>query len=197
MLHFLADRLPLAVVRRGALRKLSVRKISLLSSGLVVLLVAAVLAACAPNPTAQIISPFMVAVSEEGITIVVRVIPKLAELTEDEIFAGVPEDVVAAIKEGDVVEGQEISELQGCAGCHSLEEDEVLSGPSWYDVANIAVGRVEGESPALYFYRSITRPNAFIVKRFDSNVMPEDFSEKLNTSEIGDLIALLLEQTEE
>ncbi len=179
------------------MRKLSVRKISLLSSGLVVLLVAAVLAACAPNPTAQIISPFMVAVSEEGITIVVRVIPKLAELTEDEIFAGVPEDVVAAIKEGDVVEGQEISELQGCAGCHSLEEDEVLSGPSWYDVANIAVGRVEGESPALYFYRSITRPNAFIVKRFDSNVMPEDFSEKLNTSEIGDLIALLLEQTEE
>ena len=179
------------------MRKLSVRKISLLSSGLVVLLVVAVLAACAPNPTAQIISPFMVAVSEEGITIVVRVIPKLAELTEDEIFAGVPEDVVAAIKEGDVVEGQEISELQGCAGCHSLEEDEVLSGPSWYDVANIAVGRVEGESPALYFYRSITRPNAFIVKRFDSNVMPEDFSEKLNTSEIGDLIALLLEQTEE
>ena len=179
------------------MRKLSVRKISLLSSGLVVLLVAAVLAACAPNPTAQIISPFMVAVSEEGITIVVRVIPKLAELTEDEIFAGVPEDVVAAIKEGDVVEGQAISELQGCAGCHSLEEDEVLSGPSWYDVANIAVGRVEGESPALYFYRSITRPNAFIVKRFDSNVMPEDFSEKLNTSEIGDLIALLLEQTEE
>ncbi len=179
------------------MRKLSVRKISLLSSGLVVLLVAAVLAACAPNPTVQIISPFMVAVSEEGITIVVRVIPKLAELTEDEIFAGVPEDVVAAIKEGDVVEGQEISELQGCAGCHSLEEDEVLSGPSWYDVANIAVGRVEGESPALYFYRSITRPNAFIVKRFDSNVMPEDFSEKLNTSEIGDLIALLLEQTEE
>ena len=179
------------------MRKLSVRKISLLSSGLVVLLVAAVLAACAPNPTAQIISPFMVAVSEEGITIVVRVIPKLAELTEDEIFAGVPEDVVAAIKEGDVVEGQEISELQGCAGCHSLEEDEVLSGPSWYDLANIAVGRVEGESPALYFYRSITRPNAFIVKRFDSNVMPEDFSEKLNTSEIGDLIALLLEQTEE
>ncbi len=179
------------------MRKLSVRKISLLSFGLVVLLVAAVLAACAPNPTAQIISPFMVAVSEEGITIVVRVIPKLAELTEDEIFAGVPEDVVAAIKEGDVVEGQKISELQGCAGCHSLEEDEVLSGPSWYDVANIAVGRVEGESPALYFYRSITRPNAFIVKRFDSNVMPEDFSEKLNTSEIGDLIALLLEQTEE
>ncbi len=197
VLHFLADWLPNVVVRRRALQKLSIRKISLVTSGLLAIVLTAVLVACAPNPAAQLISPFMVAASEEGITIVVRVIPKLAELTEEEIFAGVPDDVVAAIKEGDAVEGQEISELQGCAGCHSFQEDEVLSGPSWYDAANIAVGRVEGESPALYFYRSITQPNAFIVKRFDSNVMPEDFSEKLSTSELGDLIALLLEQTEE
>lgn len=179
------------------LRIVSARKFSLIGTGLVVSLLAVILAACAPNPTAQLISPFMVTASEEGITLVVRVIPKLSELTEEEVFAGVPEDVVAAIQNGDPINGQDVSELQGCAGCHSFQEGEVLSGPSWHDVANTAVGRVEGESPALYFYRSITQPNSFIVKRFDSNVMPEDFSEKLSTSEIGDLIALLLEQTVE
>ncbi len=129
--------------------------------------------------------------------IVARVIPRLSELTEDEIFAGVPADVVAAIQDGDPVNGQKISELQGCAGCHSLQEGEFRSGPSWYDMANTAVGRVEGESPALYLYRSIMQPNAFIVRRFDADEMPRDFSEKLSTAEIGDLLALLLAQIEE
>lgn len=184
-------------VWKGILRIVTVRKLSLIGTGLVVSLLVLILAACAPNPGAQLISPFMVVASEEGITLVVRVVPKLTELTEEEVFAGLPEEVVTAIQNGDSINGREISELQGCAGCHSFQEGEVLSGPSWYDVANTAVGRVEGESPAQYFYRSITHPNAFIVKRFDSNVMPEDFSEKLNTAEIGDLIALLLEQTEE
>ncbi len=186
------------VQRSGeVLRIVSVRKLSLMGSCLVTLLVAGLIASCAPNPTAQLISPFMVAASEEGITLVVRIVPKLSELTEEEVFAGVPEDVVTAIQTGDSVNGMEISELQGCAGCHSLQEDEVLSGPSWYDIANTAVGRVEGESPALYLYRSITQPNAFVVRRFDANVMPEDFNEKLSTAEIGDLMAFLLEQNEE
>ncbi len=179
------------------LRIVSVRKFSLASFGLLVLLVACLIAACAPNPAAQLISPFMVAASDEGIVIVERIIPKLSELTEEEIFAGVPDEVAAAIQNGDPVQGQEISELQGCAGCHSLQEGEILSGPSWFDIANTAVGRVEGESPALYLYRSIMQPNAFIVRRFDSGVMPTDFEEKLSLSEIGDLISLLLEQNEE
>jgi len=178
-------------------RIVSVRNLSLASSVLVVVLMAGLLAACAPNPAAQLVSPFMVAVSDEGVTIVARVIPRLSELTEDEIFAGVPADVVAAIQDGDPVNGQKISELQGCAGCHSLQEGEILSGPSWYDMANTAVGRVEGESPALYLYRSIMQPNASIVRRFDADVMPGDFSEKLSTAEIGDLLALLLAQIEE
>lgn len=146
---------------------------------------------------AQLISPYMVAVTEEGITIVVRIIPKLAELTEKQTFAGVSEDVVDAIQNGDPVEAMELSELHGCAGCHSMEDGEVLSGPSWYDIGNVSVGRVDGESPALYLYNSITQPNAFVVKRFDGGVMPEDFSEKLTTAEIGSLIAYLLQQTEE
>ena len=176
---------------------MSVRKLGLVSSCLVTILLAGLIAACAPNPAAQLISPFMVAASDEGVIIVARVIPKLADLTEEEIFAGVPAELVAAIKDGDPINGREISELQGCAGCHSLQEDEILSGPSWYDMANTAVGRVEGESPALYLYRSIVQPNASVVRRFDSDVMPGDFDEKLSTSEIGDLIALLLEQNAE
>lgn len=158
-------------------------------------LCALALAACAPNPALQLVSPFMVAQTEESIVLVVREIPKLSALAPEEIFAGVPSDVVAAIEAGDLEEGAFISELQGCAGCHSLADGEVLSGPSWYDMGNTAVGRVEGESPALYLYRSITQPNAFVVRRFDANVMPETFAENLTTEEIGHLIAWLLEQT--
>ncbi len=158
---------------------------------------AALVAACAPNPTAQLISPAMVARTEEGIVLVVKVIPKLAELTQDEVMAGLPDDVVAAIEAGDPVEGMEISELQGCAGCHSLVEGEILSGPSWYDIGNTAVGREDEEGPALYLYNSIMSPNASVVRRFDTGVMPEDFADKLSTTDIGHLLALLLSQTED
>lgn len=138
----------------------------------------------------------MVARTEEGIVAVVRVIPKLAELTQDEVMAGVPDAVVAAIEAGDPIEGMEISALQGCEGCHSLEEGEILSGPSWYDIGNTAVGRVDGQGPALYLYNSIMQPNSFIVRRYDADVMPSDFSEKLTTEEIGHLIALLISQAQ-
>ncbi len=160
-------------------------------------LMATFVAACAPNPTAQLISPAMVARTEEGIVLVVIEIPKLAELSRDEVMAGLPDDIVAAIDAGDPVEGMEISELQGCAGCHSLTEGEILSGPSWYDIGNTAVGRQDAEGPALYLYNSIMTPNAYLVRRFDAGVMPEDFPEKLSTSDIGHLLALLLAQTVE
>ncbi len=158
-------------------------------------LCALALAACAPNPALQLVSPFMIAQTEEDIVLVVREVPKLSALTAEEVFAGVPADLVAAIEAGDPEEGLFLSELQGCAGCHSLADGEVLSGPSWYDMGNTAVGRVEGESPALYLYRSITQPNAYVVRRFDANVMPETFAESLTTAEIGHLVALLLAQT--
>ncbi len=158
-------------------------------------LMATLVASCAPNPTAQLISPAMVARTEEGIVLVIKEIPKLAELSRDEVMAGLTDDLVAAIEAGDPVQGMEISELQGCAGCHSLEEGEILSGPSWYDIGNIAVGRQDDQSPALYLYNSIMLPNAYIVKRFDADVMPADFVEKLSVSDVGHLLALLLSQT--
>ena len=165
--------------------------------GFWVLVAAALLAACAPNPTAQLISPNMVAITEAGIVLIVKEVPKLAELTRDQVMADVPAEIVAAIEAGDIEEGMQISELQGCAGCHSLVEDEVLSGPSWYDIGNTAVGRVDGESPALYFYNSITSPNSFVVRRFDSGVMPDNFEETLSDEEMGHLIAMLLSLAED
>ena len=138
----------------------------------------------------------MVAITEAGIVLIVKEVPKLAELTRDQVMADVPAEIVAAIEAGDIEEGMQISELQGCAGCHSLVEDEVLSGPSWHDIGNTAVGRVDGESPALYLYNSITSPNSFVVRRFDSGVMPDNFADTLSDEEIGHLMALLLSQVE-
>ena len=139
----------------------------------------------------------MVAITEAGVVLIVKEIPKLAELNRDQVMEGVPASVVAAIEAGDLEEGVKISELQGCAGCHSLEDGEVLSGPSWYDIGNTVVGRVDGESPGLYLYNSITSPNSFIVKRFDSGVMPDNFQEILSDEEIGHLIAMLLSLVEQ
>ncbi len=167
-----------------------------LSSMLVaLLLLGLLLGACAPDPTAQLISPNMVVETEEGGEIVAPTptpLPSIEDLTEDEIYAGLPEEVHAAALEADPAEGQKIAELQGCLGCHGTAKDEVKVGPSWYNLANRAVSRVPGQSPALYIYTSIVDPNAYVVEGFPAGVMPQDYGAKLSERELGALVAYLL-----
>ena len=166
-----------------------------LSSMLVALaLLALVLAACAPDPTAQLISPNMVVETEEEEIVVATPtpLPSIEDLTEDEIYAGLPEKVHAAALEADPAEGKKIAELQGCLGCHGTAEGEVKVGPSWYNLANRAVTRVPGESPALYIYKSIVDPSAYVVEGFPDGVMPKDYGAKLSERELGALVAYLL-----
>ncbi len=160
------------------------------------LLVGAVLiiVACASDPNAQLISPNMVVETGEGELIIPTPTPapKITDLSEEEIYAGLPEDIAAAMATADPERGAQIAQNQGCVGCHGLEQGQQLVGPSWYGVADRAVTRVPGESPALYLYQSIADPGAYEVEGYPTGLMPPDYLTKLSSQDIADLVAYLL-----
>ncbi len=158
------------------------------------------LAACAPDPTALIISPQLgeqMAALEAGNEVVVAApteAPKLADLAPEAVTAGLPEDVAAALASADPANGEQLALARGCIGCHSLDPNATMTGPTWHNVGDTAVSRVPGESPAFYLYHSITNPNLFVVPNYPSNIMPANYSEQLSTQELADLIDYLLQQ---
>ena len=166
------------------------------------LLVIVLLSACAPDSTTKIISPDLgpqlVAEAEAGqieAAPVEEAAPKmLADLSEDEIYAGLEPDVVDAIKNGDLANAETLAVTNACVGCHSLDPEAKMTGPTWHNVGDTAVTRIEGMSPAAYLYNSIVAPNDYVVEGFPGNVMTPTFGDTLSTQELGDLIAYLLAQ---
>jgi cytochrome c551/c552 len=167
---------------------------------LIVLSLAGLLVSCSPNAEEPIISPQLgaiLAARETGGEITIPPTPTpvlLSTLAEDQITAGLPDDVLTALASADVSRASAISLNAGCVGCHSLNPDEIKPGPTWNHVGDTAVGRVDGESPALYLYISIVDPSAYVVPDFQDGIMPKDFGQRLSTQELADLIAFLLEQ---
>lgn len=153
-------------------------------------------AACSADPTVQLISPEMdFSVGEQLVEAKPTATPEILDitsLTTEEIFAGLPDDVVAAIQAGDATAGAQIAQLNGCVGCHSLEKGGVLVGPSWYGIANQAIKRVPGESPAFYLYHSVANPGEFVLNGYPAGVMPANYADSLSTEDMGNLIAYLL-----
>lgn len=166
------------------------------------LLIVLVAAACAPDATQLIISPQLgeqLAAREAGNIVVAAVpteAPRLADLTAEEIVAGLPDDVAAALAVADPANGAQISLARGCVGCHALDPNMVMTGPTWYHMGDTAVSRVRGESPALYLYHSIVEPNRYVVPNYPNNIMPANYGEQLSVQELADIIAYLLEQHE-
>lgn len=157
------------------------------------LVLGAILAACAPDTSAQLISPNMVADTGGEIVVAVKEEAKtIDQLSQEEIFAGLSESMVAAITNGDPAVGEQLSALNACIGCHGLAEGQVLAGPSWYNLANVAVNRVTGVGPANYLYTSIINPNAYVVDGFVANVMPQTYAESLSEEDLGNLISYIL-----
>ncbi len=171
---------------------------------LAVLLVGALaLAACAPDPNELIISPQLgdQMVARSAGNQVVRAeptpAPRLADLTPEEITAGLPEDLAAAIINGDPARGEQLALSNGCIGCHSLDPNAVMTGPTWYNIGNTAVGREPGVSPAAYLDHSIVNPSEYVVPNYPDNIMPKTYGQTLSVQDQGDLIAHLLAQTAE
>lgn len=167
---------------------------------LVLVVLALMVAACQPDAQAALISPQLgeqLAAQEAGTQIEIQPTPEpltFAELTEEEIYAGLPEDFRAALDEADPGSGESIALANGCVGCHALDPAMQMSGPTWFNLADTAVNRVPGQSPADYIHESIVDPGAYVVSGYPANVMPQNYGDLLSDEELADLVAYLLAQ---
>ncbi|MDE0197687.1 MAG: hypothetical protein OXK78_05800 [Caldilineaceae bacterium] len=178
-----------------------VRRKSFLLAIVCFLLALIVVSACAPNPRLQLISPNMVVLAE-GETFVPPTPtprPRIAGLSDEEVLAGLPEEIVALIP-GDAERGLDLTVPHNCIGCHVTDNSLVDVAPTWLEIADTAVGRAEQlglAGPALYLYTSIINPNDYIVDGYTSDVMPETYSEDLSEQDLADLLTYLLAQRAE
>lgn len=179
------------------------RRTTLILATLLSLLLVAV--ACVPSADEPILSPDLAPIliaKEKGQKIVVEptpVPPKLAELRGEEIYRGLPNEFGSALAAADPTNGPNIALTQACIGCHVTDPSIEMTGPTWYNLGNTAVTRQLGSdiSPALYLYNSIVAPGSYIVEGYVDGVMPADYEEKISTEDLADLVAYILEQTQE
>ena len=166
------------------------------------LIFSVMLAGCTPNASAEIISPELgarlIAAQMES---AVEAVPEdevaaalLADLSDDEIFAGLSDEMMTALGEADPANGETLALVNGCVGCHSLDPAAVMTGPTWYNIGDTAVGRVAGMGPAAYLDHSIVAPNDFVVPDYPQGVMPQNYGETLSIDDQADLVAYLLQQ---
>jgi len=108
-----------------------------------------------------------------------------------------PTEEPAQVPSGDADNGQvlfnEISPLTGfsCAICHNVDVPEQIIGPSMLNIKDIAETRVEGLSAYEYLHESIINPNDYVVEGFVAGVMPQNWSDAFDESQIEDIIAYL------
>ena len=162
------------------------------------------LAGCAPDATAEIISPelgerLIAAEMESAVEAVPEdeVAATLADLSDEEIFAGLSDELMTALGEADPSNGETLALVNGCIGCHSLDPEATMTGPTWYNIGNTSVGRIEGMSPAAYIHDSIVATNDYIVPGYPQGVMPQNYGETLSIDDQADLIAYLLSQQQD
>lgn len=171
-----------------------------LGLSLAILALATVLSGCAPDANAEIISPQLgeqlYAKEASGVVEVApTAVPRtFADLTPEEVTAGLPADFAAALAAADPAKGQNVATSNGCIGCHSTDPAVTMTGPTWHNLGDTAVNRVPGESPALYIHDSIVNPNAFVVPGFPSGVMPQIYGDTIPLEDLADLVAYLLSQ---
>ena len=172
------------------------------SGGLVASLfvIVLVMAACAPNASELLISPQLdeqwiaLEAGDDVVAAAPTEAPTLADLTPEEITAGLPDDVAAALATADPAKGEQAALTRGCIGCHTLDPNATMTGPTWFHIGDTAVSSVPGESPALYLHHSIINPTGFVVPNYLNNIMPATYGEQLSTQELADLISYLLQQ---
>ena len=176
------------------------RRFGLLMASLVI--VALMATACAPDPNELIISPQLgeqMTARDAGQEIVraePTPLPLLSNLTPEQIVAGLPEEILAALPNADLAHAEQLALANGCIGCHALDPAAQMTGPTWHNVGNAAVGRVPGESPGYYLYDSITNPGSYTVANYPAGIMPATYVDTLSPTDLADLVAYLLAQTQ-
>ncbi len=82
----------------------------------------------------------------------------------------------------------------GCVTCHKVPgvEEAGELGPDLTKVAKLAGSRKPGYSAQEYVIESILKPNAYVVKGFDPDIMPGDLGDKITMSEMNLIVNALL-----
>lgn len=122
--------------------------------------------------------------------------PKTADTGASKPVAGLPATgdfikIVADLPKGNADAGQKLYTSQGCIGCHSLEKDKRLVGPSLYGIWGRAATRKPNMGGPEYIYESIVAPNAFVVASYQSGLMPQTFARTLKAQDVADILAWL------
>ncbi len=88
-------------------------------------------------------------------------------------------------------EGKRIFNAAGCASCHSLSDAGASAavGPGLDDAAR---GGGTPQPPAEWLRESIVDPNAVLAPGYRRNLMPEDYGQRLDDREVGQLVDYLL-----
>jgi mono/diheme cytochrome c family protein len=88
------------------------------------------------------------------------------------------------------IQGQQVY-VSNCAGCHALEPDTIVIGPSLAGVATRAETRMDGYDARAYIETSILNPSAYVVDGF-KDVMPQNFGKDLTSDDFNAIVAFLL-----
>jgi NitT/TauT family transport system substrate-binding protein len=99
------------------------------------------------------------------------------------------EDMGAALP-GDPANGEVLFAANHCAGCHAVDSDAVLVGPSLMGIADETAEEVTDMSVADFLHQSIVDPSAEVAEGFQDGVMPP--YDSLSESEVNDLVAYLM-----
>ncbi len=109
-------------------------------------------------------------------------------------------DSVEDLPEGDVANGEDLYQINGCFACHGQIDDpaSAVVGPHQGNIANSAATRIPGMSAEQYIYESILDPNAFITPECpngpcnDPSQMRLDYGGVLDEQDMADLVAFLI-----
>jgi len=104
--------------------------------------------------------------------------------------AGLPADADPANGEALFTTFQETTGF-ACSTCHRPDSEERLIGPGLLNIGARATNRVEGQTAYEYVFTSIVNPDAHVVEGFQSDLMPENWEDVYNESELNDIIAYL------
>lgn len=88
------------------------------------------------------------------------------------------------------IQGKQVY-VSNCAGCHALEPDTIVIGPSLAGVGTRAETRIDGYDARAYIETSILNPGAYIVEGFN-DVMPKNFGKDLTSADFDAVVAYLL-----
>ena len=103
---------------------------------------------------------------------------------------GAAEPTPAPTLDPEMARGKRVFEAN-CGACHSLVPDTVLVGPSLADINTRAATLVDGLDARAYIYKSIMRPDDYLVDGFQ-NLMPSTLAKSLSGEDIDAVVAYLI-----